>query len=157
MYRLHTTLTSSALPHIPPPSRIRQYQAIPKRARFNLFHYSFILSYPILSCPSPQFDDEYVATHHTGKWRSAAEMREALITSTAIQRVQRLDQQLEDAVVQVIGYGECRFICAHSYGFPFLTLCMRRTDPSSPSLTHGFVPLPWRSAPLTPYLPPGCC
>ncbi len=50
-----------------------------------------------------QFNDEYVAKHHEGKWRSAAEMREALIASTAMQRIQQLDKQLEDAVVKVRG------------------------------------------------------
>ncbi|GLC38424.1 hypothetical protein PLESTB_001579600 [Pleodorina starrii] len=50
----------------------------------------------------PEFDDEYVSTHHGGKWRSAAEMREALIASTAMQRIQQLDKALEDEVVKVV-------------------------------------------------------
>ncbi|EFJ43644.1 hypothetical protein VOLCADRAFT_96204 [Volvox carteri f. nagariensis] len=50
----------------------------------------------------PEFNDAYVEQHHAGKWRSAAEMREALIASTAMQRLQQLDKQLEDAVVKAV-------------------------------------------------------
>ncbi|GIL80615.1 hypothetical protein Vretifemale_9953 [Volvox reticuliferus] len=50
----------------------------------------------------PEFNDSYVSQHHEGKWRSAAEMREALIASTAMQRLQQLDKQLEDAVVKAV-------------------------------------------------------
>ncbi|GIL63299.1 hypothetical protein Vafri_17396 [Volvox africanus] len=58
--------------------------------------------YEIFEWTLPEFDDSYVAQHHEGKWRSAAEMREALIASTAMQRLQQLDKQLEDAVVKVV-------------------------------------------------------
>lgn len=56
-------------------------------------------------CSMPQFNDEYVAKQHEGKWGSAKEMREALIASTAMQRVTELDKALEDAVVKVGGTG----------------------------------------------------
>ncbi|GFR44774.1 hypothetical protein Agub_g6106 [Astrephomene gubernaculifera] len=50
----------------------------------------------------PEFDDAYVAAHHGSQWSSATEMREALVASTAMQRMQLLDQQLGEAVVKAV-------------------------------------------------------
>ncbi len=73
-----------------------------RHGRITHAHYALQLTTPVRPTPSrPQFDDAYVAKHHAGQWGSAKEMREALIASTAMQRVQELDKQLEDAVVKV--------------------------------------------------------
>ncbi|KAG2424094.1 hypothetical protein HXX76_014769 [Chlamydomonas incerta] len=50
----------------------------------------------------PEFNDEYVAKQLEGKWKSAKEMREALIASTAMQRITEVDKALEDAVVKAV-------------------------------------------------------
>ena len=48
-----------------------------------------------------QLDDEFVKKHFSEQFASIEEMRKALIATTAMQRVQDMDKQLEDAVMNV--------------------------------------------------------
>ena len=59
------------------------------------------LRIPLCWYSPPQFDDEFVKAHHGAQFESADAMRKGLLAETAMQRIQELDKQLEDKVLEV--------------------------------------------------------
>ncbi len=48
-----------------------------------------------------QFDDEFVKAHYAGQFETAEDLRKSLLATTAMERVQQLDQALGEAVQKV--------------------------------------------------------